>query len=125
MLVHATPPQARAIVRAMKCVATGHGVDVLSPVDAMAIESCHHVMLHRTEPLDVAALPPITPSELAGLVAGSGVGEHAVQFLAVIGLVDGTVRAERVDAVVRYSEALGLREDYLDELVAAAEGKLQ
>ena len=125
MLVHATPSQAAAIVRAMKCVATGDGAGALSVADAMAVEACHHVMLHRTEPLDVGTLTPITPAELAGLVGGSGVGEHAVQFLTVIALVDGTVRAERVDAVVRYAEALGLREDYLDELVAAAEGKLQ
>ena len=125
MLVHATPTQATAIVRAMKCVATGDGADTLSAVDETAIEACHHVMLHRTEPLDVGRLAPITPAELAGLVSGSSVGEHAVQFLAVIALVDGGVRPERIDAVARYSEALGLREDYLEELVAAAEGKLQ
>jgi hypothetical protein len=125
VLVHATPRQAAAIVRAMKCVATGDGADTLTAADATAIEACHHVMLHRTEPLDVERLTSITPAELAGLVGGSGVGEHTVQFLTVISLIDGAVRPERVDAVARYAEALGLREDYLDELVAAAEGKLQ
>jgi hypothetical protein len=52
VLVHATPSQAAAMVRAMKCVATGDGADALSVADAMAVEACHHVMLHRTEPLD-------------------------------------------------------------------------
>lgn len=113
------------MVRAMKCVATGDGVDALSAMDATAIEACHHVMLRRPEPLDVARLTPITPAELAGLVGGSGAGEHTVQFLAVIALMDGSVRPERIDVVARYAEALGLREDYLEELVAAAEGKLQ
>lgn len=125
MLVHATPAQAAAIVRAMKCVATGNGVDALSAVDATAIEACYHVMLHRTELLDAARLTAITPAELAALVGGGAVGEHTIQFLAVIALVDGRVRPERIDAVARYAAALGLRESYLDELVAAAEGKLQ
>lgn len=125
MLVHATLTQAAAIVRAMKCVATGDGAVALSAVDVAAIEACHHVVLHRDEPLDVAALPPITPVELAALVGGGGVGEHTVQFLAVVALVDGSVRSERIDAVARYSAALGLYEDYLDELIAAGEGRLQ
>ena len=125
MLVHATPGQAAAIVRAMKCVATGDGAGALTAADATAIEACHHVMLHRAEPLNVERLTPITPAELAGLVGGSGVGEHTMQFLTVIALIAGAVRPERVDAVARYAEALGLREDYLDELVAAAEGRLQ
>jgi hypothetical protein len=105
--------------------AGGVTTDALTDTDATAIEACHHVMLHRTESLDVARLTPITPAELAGLVGGSGVGEYTVQFLTVIALVDGAVQPGRVDAVARYAEALGLREDYLDELVAAAEGKLQ
>ena len=50
MLVHATPRQAAAIVRAMRCVATGDGADTLTAGDATAIEACHHVMLHRTKP---------------------------------------------------------------------------
>ena len=125
MLVHATPTQADAIARAMKCVATGDGTVALSAVDVAAIEACYHLMLRRPESLDVAALLPITPVELAGLVGGGGVGEHAVQFLAVIALVDGSVRAERIDAVARYSAALGLHEDYVDELTAAGEGRLQ
>jgi hypothetical protein len=90
VLVHATSTQADAIARAMKSVATGDSAVALSAVDVAAIEACHHVMLHRSEPLDVAALRPITPVELAGLVGGGGVGEHAVQFLAVIALVDGS-----------------------------------
>ena len=40
-------------------------------------------------------------------------------------LVDGSVRPERIDAVARYSDALCLHEDYLNELIAAAEGRLQ
>lgn len=125
MLVHATPTQADAIVRAMKCVATGDGAVALSAVDVAAIEACHHVVLRRPEPVDVAGLRPITPAEVAGLVGGGGVGEHTVQFLAVVALVDGSVRRERIDAVARYSAALGLHEDYLDELIAAGEGRLQ
>ena len=58
MLVHATPRQAAAIVRAMKCVATGDGADTLTSAAPTAIEACHHVMLHRTEPLDVERLAP-------------------------------------------------------------------
>jgi hypothetical protein len=125
MLVHATPTQADAIVRAMKCVATADGALPLSAADIAAIEACHHVMLHRPEPLDVAGLPAIAPGEVAGLVAGGGVGEHTVQFLAVVALVDGSVKPERIEVVARYSAALGLREDYLDELMGAAQGRLQ
>ena len=125
MLVHATPTQADAIVRAMKCVATGDGTVALSAVDVVAIEACHHIVLHRPAPLDVASLRPITPAEVAGLVGGGEIGEHTVQFLAVVALVDGSVRRERIDVVARYSAALGLREDYLDELIAAGEGRLQ
>jgi hypothetical protein len=38
VLVHATPRQAAAIVRAMKCVATDDGADTLTAADATAIE---------------------------------------------------------------------------------------
>jgi hypothetical protein len=37
MLVHATPTQADAIVRARKCVATADGTIALSAVDVAAI----------------------------------------------------------------------------------------
>ena len=59
MLVHATRTQADAIARAMKCVATGDGAVALSAVDVAGIEACHRVVLHRSEPLDVAALRPM------------------------------------------------------------------
>jgi hypothetical protein len=55
----------------MKCVATGDGAVALSAVDVAAIEACHHIVLHRPAPLDVASLPAITPAEVAGLVDGS------------------------------------------------------
>src|SRR5438093_2917761 len=61
----------------MKCVATGDGADTLTSADATAIEACHHVTLHRTGPLDVERVTPITPGELAGLVGGSGVESPA------------------------------------------------
>jgi hypothetical protein len=125
MLVPATPRQAAAIVRAMACAATGDGAEPLSAADVAAVEACHHVMLRRTEPLEVTKLAPITPTELAALVGGSDVGEHALQFLAVMALIDGSVRPSRIDVVARYAEALGLREDYLDELLGVAEGRLQ
>jgi hypothetical protein len=67
VLVHATPTQADAIVRAMKCVVTGDGAVALSAVDVAAIEACHHAVLHRQEPLIMAAVRPIAPAELAGL----------------------------------------------------------
>jgi hypothetical protein len=70
MLVHATPTQADAIVRAMKCVATADGAPPLSAVDIAAIEACHHVMLHQSQPLDVSGLAALAPGEVAGLFAG-------------------------------------------------------
>jgi len=125
MIVHATPDQARTILGAMRWVASTEGVTPLSPADHATLGAAYRYVFKGTEALDVDALPPTTPSELAGALSEPMLAEHALRFLAVMALVDGRLDERKISLVLCYSTALNVHEDYLRQLAEAGLGHLQ
>ncbi|MGH9033777.1 MAG: hypothetical protein ACRDZV_16760, partial [Acidimicrobiia bacterium] len=83
-------------------------------------------LFRREDPLDPASLDAITPSELADAVSGDhALADHAAQFLTVMATIDVAVDDAKIETVLRFSNALGLDEDYLRQLAALAHGKLK
>jgi hypothetical protein len=125
MLVDATPAEADAILRAMRDVATARGAEPLSEADAIAVSAASQYVFRAPGPLDVAALAPIAPSELAGTVTDARLREHALGFLSVMACVDATIDARKIDVVRTYASGLGSEPEEVRQLAAAATGRLQ
>ena len=71
------------------------------------------------------AIAPVAPQALVSALSGSRLGEDAAKFLTVMALVDGTLDKAKIASVLRYAQALGLHERYLDDIAAAAADRLQ
>ena len=120
----ASPNQHNAILGAMRAVAEA-GDGSATVADRHALTSASRYLFRQAEPLDVAALPATPPDRLAPALAGSGLTEEAVKYLTVMAFVSGQLDPRKIDAVLRYAEALGIHERYLDEITEAAQGRLQ
>jgi hypothetical protein len=124
-LPDAGPEAARAILGAMRGIALGGG-GTLTEAAARALRGMdRYIFGHDGPPLDPAALPEMEPEALARALAGTGLAEEAVRFLTVMAMVDGPpLDPPRLAAVLRHAEALGVHARFLDEIAAAAEGRL-
>ena len=98
MIVEATQPQVRSILGAMCRVAAPP-----SPADRAAIQAAYRYVFRGTDPLDVDALTPTSPEELARALPDPGVAQSAVRFLAVMALVDGRLDEGKIALVERYA----------------------
>jgi len=121
LLPGATPAQTRAILGAMRAVAETGGT--ASDADKQAIESAARYIFGVNATFDTIASAP--PQELVRTLLSSGLDAEAMKFLAVMALVDGTLDRTKIAEVMRYATALGVEARYLDEIVEAAQGKLQ
>ena len=119
MIVEATQAQVRSILGAMCRVAAPP-----SPADRAAIQAAYRYVFRGTDPLDVDALTPTSPEELARALPDPGLAQSAVRFLAVMALVDGRLDEGKIALVERYASALGIHEHYLRQLAEAAAGHL-
>jgi len=124
MIVRATSAEAMSILGAMREAATAGGATPLSPADRAAIAAAHRYVFKCSEALDVDALPPTSPAELASALGDPTLAEHAVRFAAVMALVDGRLDERKIAVVLRYADALHVHEHYLRQLVEAARGHL-
>jgi len=111
MLMCATPPEARAVLRAMRMVAAS-----LTDADRATLIGAHAYVLRGADTLDPDALSPIAPGELADALPDRDQRDHAVQFLTVMALVDGAIDEAKIDPVVAFAGALGIRDAYVRDL---------
>jgi hypothetical protein len=111
MLMRATPAEARAVLRAMRTVAAS-----LSDPDRATLIGAHTYVFRDAGARDPDALPPIAPAEFAGALPDSDQRDHAVQFLTVMAMVDGTIDEAKIARVVAFADALGIREAYVRDL---------
>ena len=119
MIVEATQAQVLSILGAMCRVAAPP-----SPADRAAIQAAYRYVFRGTVALDVDALTPTSPEELARALPDPGLAQSAVRFLAVMALVDGRLDQGKIALVERYASALGIHEHYLRQLAEAAAGHL-
>src|SRR6185369_17690523 len=94
MIVEATQAQVRSILGAMCRVAAP-----ASAADRAAIQASYRYVFRGTDPLDVDALPPTSPEELARALPDPGLARSAVRFLAVMALVDGRLDEGKIALV--------------------------
>lgn len=125
VLAEVTTDQARAIVAAMRHVATVDGARPLTDVERVAVTSAWHYLLRQTGDVSLDALPDVDPSALSDALADDALAHHALQFIAVVALVDGKIDDDELRVVLQYADALGIDADYLRDLAATAKGKLQ
>jgi hypothetical protein len=125
VLVEAPPGQARAILGAMRQVATAGGASELTDADRAALVAAGHYVFRLSEVVDVDRLDDVTPESLAATLGDGALAEHASQFIVVMALVDGTLDRGKVDVALRYAAALGVGDDYVRQLADAAHSHLK
>lgn len=123
LLPDATPAQSRAILGAMRAVAETGGP--ASEADRRALVSADRFVFGHRPPVAFDELPAVTPAELASALAGSALAREAMKFLAVMALVDARLDRAKIARVMDYAAALGVHEHFLDQIVEAAQDRLQ
>lgn len=129
MLIAATSEQGKAILGAMKRVATTDGRTPLSEAGHRSLLACARHGLGITDLPPVEALPGPSSEDLAATLSVTAdpsrrLAAAAVRFLAVTALVDGSLDKPRIDLVLDCAAALGVQERYLEQLQAAVTGRL-
>jgi hypothetical protein len=123
LIPDATQSQTEAILGAMRTVAATGGA--LSESDRIALESADRCIFGHERPFSLDAIMPVSPAALASALGGSNLAENAVKFLTVMAFVDGKLDKAKIAAVLEYASALGIREEYLDDIKIAAQDRLQ
>jgi hypothetical protein len=123
MLVQVNDEQARAILGAMRQVATAEGNTPLSGIAHRTLASASHV-LFRASSFSVEDSPSCNPADLATVLSDEHQAMWAVRFLAVMALVDGTLDKVKIALVLKYADALEVHEAYLKQLSEAVKGHL-
>lgn len=116
-LMQPEPAAALLGLRAMKTVASASGAPGKSQLALM--ETARRVILHIDA--DIAALPLVTPAELATGFASVDLRHQFVQGLLVLALADGVPSRETVAKVEAFAEALGVDTPELRNLRRLAE----
>lgn len=115
-LLAVTPTQARAILGAMRRVGSLDGAAALTAADRLTLDAAWRHVFDGAGALAIDALPATTPAALAAAVPDADTRRHALAFLAIMALVDGTVDARKIALVVQDAETLGVQPDYLRDL---------
>lgn len=124
MLTAATAEQAGAILRAMGQVATAGRTKPLTEAGFRSLQAAARHLFHLADAPDADALSPITPHDLGAALSDRAAAIMAARFLAVMALVDGELDEGKITLVLDYAVALGIQEDYLQQLQAAISGRL-
>jgi len=109
----------------MRQAATAGGAAPLGAADRAALEGAYRYVFKGGGALDIECLPAPSPVVLAASLDDPDLARHAVRFLAVMALVDGSIDAAKIAVVLGYARAFGLHEAYLRQLAEAARGRLQ
>jgi hypothetical protein len=125
MRIETTNAQARAIVGGMASIAAADGTAPLTAADGISLQAAYHFLLRQTDALDIAALPQLTPAELAAALPDQALHTHAARLLTIMAFVDGVLDGTKIEAVLRYAAALGIDEPYVQEIAEAAHGEVQ
>jgi len=124
-LIAATPDQTRAILGAMRDVATASGRFPLSAATVRSLRSAERHILGGKGNADPALLVSVKPEALADVLPDAVQTEMTLRCLSVSALVDGELSRPRIEAVLEYAEGLGVRQDYVTELSKSIDGHLQ
>jgi tellurite resistance protein len=121
MHIAATSDEARAILGAMQHVASaGSGA---SAADAASVAAAARYIFKLDGPTLTA---PVPPAEIARTLAGkTELAKEAVSFATVMAFVDGKIDNAKLEAVLALASALGVHEDFVDDITRLAQGRLR
>jgi hypothetical protein len=125
VIVPAKPEEARAILGAMRRVASTGGRTALSAADRATLAAAARYVFKDQGELEVDRLPDVLPADLSRALGKRELIEHAVRFLAVMALVDGRLDQDKIALVLAYAAALRVEEHYVRQLAEAGLGHLQ
>jgi hypothetical protein len=120
-----SPAQTGAILGGMLQIAISPPGTGITDADRTSIASCARYLFRQPDTLDIDLLPEATPEMLADAVGEGPLGEYALRCLTVMAFVDGVLDNAKIAAVMSYASALNIETDYLIEMAASAQGKLQ
>jgi hypothetical protein len=112
----ATAPQIKAILGGMRVVAETGGPP--SDADLWALSAADQYIFGSDPPLDIGALPQVTPPALAELLKGTKLAEDAVKFMTVMAFIDGVLDKSKIARVLEFAKALGIGARFIDEVAA-------
>ena len=125
MLVEVSPEQRDRVLQAMWSVATAAGAEPATDADRAALVAANTFVFRNVDAVDADALAPITPAELAAVIADARIADHVAQFLTVMATIDGTVDDAKIATVEAFARALDVHADYVRQLGALAERNLE
>jgi len=102
-----------------------NGEERVTAADRASLVAAHHYLLRQGEPLDPAALPRLTPGQLAAALPDRALATEAAHMLTVMAFVDGSLDEAKIEAVLDYAAALGIDEPYIQEITEAARGHVE
>lgn len=104
-LIHPTPEQGMAGLRAMRMVASADGV--IQPAARALMQAAERTLLNLDAPLD--ELAPITPQELAAHFPTGPLAEQFCQGMIVVSLADGPTTPAAWTRLSAFAEALRVK----------------
>ncbi|MEM8606583.1 MAG: hypothetical protein AAGF92_05735 [Myxococcota bacterium] len=115
--------ESRAVLRAMRTVATVDGSMPLDSVGEEMLEATRDHVLHHDVMLDT--LENITPEELAERLEGTQLRERALQFLVLTSYLPLELDRDEVHVVDEFASALGVSTDMLRDLHRVRDHRLK
>lgn len=114
MQLDTTADQAHLIAGAMLEVASAGEAEPLSRADREGIASAFRIVFGGEGDLDLDALGPTTPADLAAAVTDADLRRNVVRVLAVLALLDGVVEQPKLEQVLAYAGALDVHQDFVE-----------
>jgi hypothetical protein len=123
MHITATSDEARIVLSAMLSVASAGSAP--TEADRASIAAAAHYIFRLKPPLDFASLPPPDDETLRTLSASTELARETVSFATVMAFVDGRLDETKLRKVLELAAALGVHDDYIDDIARLAQGRLQ
>jgi hypothetical protein len=123
MHVAATPEQAGTILGVMLAVASSGGAP--TEADRASIAAAGRYIFKLDLAPDLAGLTPAGPEALRKIAADAALADEAVRFATVMAFVDGVIDEAKLGAVLKLAAALGVREDFVEDVKQLAQGHLR
>jgi tellurite resistance protein len=121
MRIAATSEEAHVILRAMLEVASTSTTP--SPADQTSVAAAARYIFRIEPPPD---LTPFSPSDTARALSGKpDLAKEAVSFATVMAFIDGKLDNAKMQAVLRLANALGVKEDFVEDITKLAQGHLK
>jgi tellurite resistance protein len=123
MHVKATTEQARIVLAAMLAVASAGSEP--TEADRASITAAARFIFRLKNPPDFGQLAPPDTETLRMLSANTELAREAASFATVMAFVDGKLDDTKLRKVLDIAQALGVRDDFIDDVAKLAQGRLQ